>query len=134
MKTSIKALLATAALTSSIAAMANEKAGALNAPHVVHQETVFQCEDGKMVTTQRAPHQDMRVTIDGETYILERNKRSSWHLWSHNHANNYLYASYRNEEGFGWYDDGETGKLYFPVAAKDDHEATIANTTCHTNQ
>lgn len=125
MKTSIKTILVATALVSSASAMANEKAGATNAPHVMHKETVFTCESGQTVTTQRAPHQDMRVTVDGQTEILERNKRTSWHLWSHIHANNYLRATYSNANGFGWSDNGETGTLHFP-----NNEGKVAKTRC----
>ena len=125
MKTSLKAILAAAALVSSVSAMANDKAGATNAPHIVHKETVFTCESGQTVTTQRAPHQDMRISVDGQTEILERNKRISWHLWGHNPANNYLRATYSNANGFGWSDNGETGTLRFPNA-----EGKIAKTSC----
>ncbi|USZ14219.1 hypothetical protein NKT77_10335 [Moraxella sp. FZLJ2107] len=117
-------LLAGAALATAVSATAAEKAGAYNAPVVKHVETTFLCEDGKTVTTQRAPHQDMRVTVDGQTEILERNKRTSWHLWSHNPANNYLKATYSNANGFGWSDNGEVGTLHFP------QDGVVARTTC----
>lgn len=120
-----KVILAAAVLATSATAMANEKAGAYNAPVVQHLETTFQCEDGKTVTTQRAPYQDMRVTVDGQTEILERNKRTSWHLWGHNPANNYLKATYSNANGFGWSDNGEVGTLHFPQEG-----VKNARTTC----
>lgn len=118
MKTSLKALLAATALVSSVSAMADDKAGATNAPHVVHPEATYTCESGQTVTTQRAPHQDLRITVDGQTEILERNKRSSWHLWSHVRGNNYLRAHYSNANGFAWSDNGETGTLHFPQEGK----------------
>lgn len=131
MKTSTKVLLATLAVAASGSAMAAQKAGALNAPHVVHEETTYQCDAGQTVVTQRAPHQDMRVTVDGETHILERNKRTSWHLWSHVHANNYLRATYSDKEsGLGWSDNGETGTLYYPSVAEETQEAYTALTDC----
>lgn len=120
-----KVILAATVLTTSATAMANEKAGAYNAPVVQHVETTFQCEDGKTVTTQLAPYQDMRVTVDGQTEIQERNKRTSWHLWGHNPANNYLKATYSNANGFGWSDNGEVGTLHFPQEG-----VKHARTTC----
>lgn len=119
------AILATTLLATSAVAMANEKAGAYNAPVVQHVETAFQCEDGKTIVTQRAPHQDMQVTIDGQAETLERNQHREYHLWSHNPANNYLNATYSNANGFGWSDDGETGTLHFPQ-----EDAVTASTTC----
>lgn len=132
MKTSIKLALVTTIAFASTAAFANEneKAGALNAPHVLHEKTTFQCEDGQTVVTQRAPHQNMNLIVNGDARTLERNKRSSWHLWSHVSANNYLRANYSDAEGYGWSDNGQTGTLYYPAQVAEGKKPHTVRTKC----